>query len=215
VLAPLQPSVLRDELIQRVAGALELSEARLAPLLTGGDEPAPGAGNPVGAGFGNGAAPRPPGSETAGDGRPANGSRRPVDPCGPGRAAFLAMCLAAPEAGERALSGVEPDEMFTSQLFRRVARHLRGRTESPLADLPGGRRRAGQSRGDLVNRAGRGAEVTADQLEHSGCCWSWPAGPAIIRARAEHKPGIRELARQRQEVRDAIGAVVSRIEKPV
>ncbi len=216
VLAPLQPSVLRDELIQRVAGALELSEARLVPLLTGGDERRAGGRESRGAGFGNGAAATAAGSETAGDGRPANGSRRPVDRAVRGERAFLALCLAAPEAGERALSGLEPDEMFTSQLFRRVARHLRGRTESPLADLPANDDELARAVADLVNRVGRGGAVTADQLEHSRLLLELARlGRAIIRARAEHKPGIRELARQRQEVRDAIGAVVSRIEKPV
>ncbi len=114
-----------------------------------------------------------------------------------------------------ALAAIEPDELFTSELLRRVARHLVGRTESPLADLPADDDELARAVADLVNRAGRGREVTADQLEHSRLLLELARlDRAIVRARAEGQPGIHELARRRQEVREAIGAVVSKIEKP-
>jgi DNA primase len=126
------------------------------------------------------------------------------------------MCLAAPEVGATALAAVDPDELFTSTLLRKAARHLRGRTDSPLTDLPADDDELARAVADLVNRAGRGGPVTADSLEHARLLLELArVDRAIVRARAEHQPGIGELARRRQEVRDAIGAVVSRIERPV
>lgn len=213
VLAPLPASVLRDELIQRVAGALELTEARLGTLLASGPED--GSGRRRVDGGRNGAATAA-GSAAGADGRVGGATRRPVDNSVRSERAFLAMCLAAPEAGERALSLLDPDEMFTSQLFRRVARHLQGRTESPLADLPSDDDELARAVADLVNRAGRGGRVTADQLEHSRLLLELARlDRAIVRARVERQGGISELARRRQEIRSAIGDVVSRIEKPV
>jgi DNA primase len=205
VLAQLGASVLRDELIQKVAGALELSEARLATLLSSGGRTSVG---------GNGTA-----RSSAGDGaQPAGaaGGGRELDTGVRGERAFLAMCLAAPEAGATALAAVDPDELFTSTLLRKAARHLRGRTDSPLTDLPADDDELARAVADLVNRAGRGGPVTADSLEHARLLLELArVDRAIVRARAEHQPGIGELARRRQEVRDAIGAVVSRIERPV
>jgi hypothetical protein len=106
--------------------------------------------------------------------------------------------------------------MFTSLLFRRVARHLRDRSASPLSDLPADDDELARTVADLVNRAARGGEVTADQLEHSRLLLELARlDRAIVRAQADHQPGITDLARRRQEIKAAIGAAVSRIEKPV
>jgi DNA primase len=49
--------------------------------------------------------------------------------------AFLALCIASPEEGARALAGLEVDEHFSSGLLRRVARRLRdGDLREPMAD---------------------------------------------------------------------------------
>jgi hypothetical protein len=126
------------------------------------------------------------------------------------------MCLAAPEAGTAALQSIDPDEVFTSEVLRRAARHLRDRVDAPLSDLPSDDDQLARAVADLVDRAGRGGEVSPDQLEHSRLLLELARlDRAIVRARAERRPGIRDLARQRQEVRDAIGLVISRIEKPV
>ncbi len=39
--------------------------------------------------------------------------------------AFLALCIATPEYGERALEEVDLDGVFTSELLRRAAAHLK------------------------------------------------------------------------------------------
>jgi DNA primase len=49
--------------------------------------------------------------------------------------AFLALCIAAPEAGGAALASVSIDEDFSSELLRRAARHLLG--DGVLADPMG------------------------------------------------------------------------------
>jgi DNA primase len=217
VLAPLPASALRDHLIQRVAGALELSQAALVRLLSAGPgrpDATRGSGNgrrAAGLGADNGASPDRS-AEAAGAAR----AQRPLDRTVRNERTFLAMCLAAPDAGAAALSALNPDELFTSLLFRRVATHLRGSAGSPLTGLPDDDDELSGTVADLVNRAARGGDVTADQLEHSRLLLELARlDRAIVRAQADHQPGIADLARRRQEVKAAIGAVVSRIEKPV
>jgi DNA primase len=50
--------------------------------------------------------------------------------------AFLALCIATPQYGEPALAEVELDGVFTSDLMRRAATHLKaGRLAEPLKDV--------------------------------------------------------------------------------
>ena len=69
--------------------------------------------------------------------------------------AFLVLCVALPEAGDAALSAIDPDELLTSDLLRRAARHSPGRTSSPLADLPSDDEELARVVAELVARAGR------------------------------------------------------------
>ena len=56
--------------------------------------------------------------------------------------AFLALCIASPEEGAKALEGLDLDEHFTSGLLRRAARRLReGDLRAPMADPPGAEER--------------------------------------------------------------------------
>ena len=51
--------------------------------------------------------------------------------------AFLALCIASPEEGARALERLDIDEHFTSELLRRAAAHLReGAPAEPMASAP-------------------------------------------------------------------------------
>jgi hypothetical protein len=69
---------------------------------------------------------------------------------------------------------------------------------------------------DLVARAGRLGEVSADQLEHARLVLERARlERALRRARAERAPGIAQLARDREEVLDSIRRVVSRLEQAV
>jgi DNA primase len=202
-LARLPASVLRDEQIRRIAEALELSEVRLISLL--GPSGRPGAGGPRQVGAPDRGQPL---ARQAGGGVSHQALR--------GERSFLAMCLAAPDAGAAALAALDPEELLTSAVLRRAARHLAaGRTHSPLTDLPEDDDELARTMADLVARAGRGSEVTADKIEHARLLLELARlDRAITRARAEKRPGITDLARRRQEIREEIGGVVSRLEKP-
>ena len=201
VLNDLGASVLRDELVRRVAGRLELSEGRLATLLTSGGS----AGGTLHAGRpGNGSGPRGPAvSEVAsGAGQAVRGERL-----------FLALCLAVPDVGATLLAGLEVDEILTSTPLRRAARHLATHVREPLADLPDGDDEFARTISGLVELAGRIPDPSADRLEHARLILERDRlDRAIIRARAEGA-GTNDLAHQREVVRDAIHAAVARLEK--
>jgi DNA primase len=214
-LAPVSPSVLRDELVHRIAGALELSEGRLVTLLTEGNRGRGGsAGRYAG---GSGGSAQGAGSRDRGPTGPDPGSAMAAGDHGARtERSFLAMCLAAPQAGAVALASMSLDELFTSELLRRVARHLAEHCASPLSDLPAEDDELARAVADLVNRAARGRRVDSDQLEHSRLLLELARlDRSIARARAQHLPGIGELARQRQQVRETLGTVGGRLEKPV
>ena len=129
---------------------------------------------------------------------------------------FLAMCLAAPDAGEEALARIDPEELLTGGVLRRVAGHLRGRLEQPLADLPEDDDELAAAIAELMGRAARGGAVSADQLEHARLLLELARldraiASARTRVGGEAGLGITDLARERQGVREALGAVVSRL----
>ncbi|HUA04263.1 MAG TPA: DNA primase [Solirubrobacteraceae bacterium] len=186
-----------EELLRRVAGKLELSEARLASLIEGV--------SPAG--------PARTGSD--GNGTPTNGAE-PLDQGFRAERTFLALCVALPQAGARTLFEIDPEQLITSGLMRRAARHLAGRTQSPLADLPPDDDELARTVADLVARAGRAGHVDEDQLEHARLVLERARlERAIRRARAEQGSGIGELARQREAVLDKIRKVVARLERAV
>ncbi len=88
------------------------------------------------------AAPRTPRSQTQRRSAPrddAGGALRALSRRGDTERAFLALCIAAPEEGARALRGVDIDEHFSSEVLRRAARHLRdGDLAAPMAEPAGG-----------------------------------------------------------------------------
>jgi DNA primase len=192
VLAELPVSALRDELVRRVAGRLELSEARLGTLLDGALRPS-----------------------ANGRGRAAPGVRG-IDQGLRSERTFLVLCVALPEEGQRALSAIDPDELLTSEIFRRAARHLVGRTASPLSDLPADDEPLARLMADLVARAGRVGSLSAQELEHARLVLELArVDRAIARARAQSAGGISTLAREREAVLAAIRTVVARMEKAV
>jgi DNA primase len=210
--ATLGPSVLRDQLIRRVSGALELSDARVAGLLA---DPPPVAKPRSGDGASNGG-----GGRGSGRGHPGGADETPGGPSAPGASApgtrserlFLALCIAVPDAGERALGEGEAQLLFGSEALRRVARHLRGRTRTPLSDLPVDDEPFARVVAGLVQLAGRVLTPSADRLEHARLVLDLERlERAILRARAEGE-GTNELARERELARAAYRDVVSRLE---
>jgi DNA primase len=198
VLNEMGASVLRDDLVRRVAGRLELTEGRLATLLSRGGS----AGGVVRAGRpGNGA-----GSAGGGPtGGPVQGVR--------GERLFLALCVALPDAGATLLADLDVDEVLTSTALRRAARHLAQHLRAPLAELPEGDEEFARTIGGLVELAGRVPDPSNDRLEHARLILDLERlDRAIIRARTEGE-GSSDLARQREVVRDAMREAVARLEK--
>jgi DNA primase len=200
VVGELGASGLRDQLTQRIAGALELSEARLAMLLAGG-----AARPPVDAAAAAAPAPeRPPAAPPGLD----QGLRHERQ--------FLALCVALPEVGARMLAGIDVDALLTSELHRRAARHLATHMAAPLGDLPTDDDELARVVAGLVDRAGRGGTVAADALDHARLLLELArVERALARARAARQPGVGALAAQRQSVLGELRAVGVRLEKPV
>ncbi len=209
VFATLAPSSMRMELTRLVSGRLELPES-LAETLLGprGGSAAPG-GRAGARGTSRERQARQGGSGA--DGSPANESGR----SGGGLSrrtdterAFLALCIASPEEGARALADVDVDGHFASDLLRRAARRLRdGDLREPMRDLPG---QAGALDDDpelkgllaeLVVQSGRDEpqpamlEAQRLQLELAH------VERQIQRARVQKDGQVGELARRKAEVK--------------
>jgi DNA primase len=203
VLDGVPASILRDELVRRVAGRLELTETRLITLLASG---ASAGGSPAPASAQGADAPQA---------RPAVQRERRPRP----ERMFLALCIALPDLGARTLAAIESDELLTSVQLRRAARHLAdGHTQSPLADLPSDDEDFARLIAELVQLAGRIPDPTADRLEHARLVLERDRlDRAILRARgqagAEAGTAVTgPLAREREVVRDSIRAVGGRLE---
>jgi DNA primase len=189
-----------DALLRRVAARLELTEAQLGSLIEGAARQ-------------NGA----PSSPGAGPGHtPATAQAQGLDHGARAERTFLALCIALPDAGARALFEIDPDQLITSEPLRRAARHVAGRTHSPLADLPAGDDLLARTVAGLVEEAGRRGRVTEDELTHARLLLELDRlERAIRRARSEGATEIPELARERETVRQQIHHVAARLERAV
>ena len=201
VLSALGPSALRDELMRRVSGALELEPARLAGAL----ERAPGRLRP----------------SLDGGVPAATDPGRPLDGAPKGEQVFLALCLALPEDGERVLAASDTEELLTSERLRRAAIHLRGRIRTPTDGLGDDPDRLGVVLDELVKRAEDLAAASGqqplspDRLEHARLVLELErVERARVRARAQRAP-MTSLARERERVRAELHAVVARLEQAV
>ena len=75
---------------------------------------------------------------------------------------FLALCIASPEDGARALEALDPDEHFTSERLRRAAVHLSGgRLVEPMAAIDEQDPELTSVLAELVVQAGREFPVPA------------------------------------------------------
>ena len=192
VLSELPPSSLREDLMRRVAGRLELSEGQLASLLSG--------------------APR---RQESGDIR-AHSARAISNPAVRAERTFLAYCIALPEAGARALAALDPDEYLTSVPLRRAARHLAGQTSMPLGEMAPEDEELARVVADLVELAGRAGDVTEEHLKQQRLLLELARlDRAIRRARAEGGGDVLTLAREREDVQRAIRGLDARLEVPV
>ncbi len=183
---PLPPSVLREELVQVVAGRLGLTESLVGSALAG-------------------EAPLRVTRPARGDrhGGP-NGARAALDRREQSERAFLAYCLALPEEGEERLADADLDELFSAPATRRAAEYLRGRLRSPAGELPAGDESLARLVAELVIRAGE-LEATPAKLELEALQLDLHnLDRRIASARTDGHERIRDLAAERQQVLDAI-----------
>jgi DNA primase len=188
----LPASALREDLRQRVASRLQLSEGRLAALIAEG---------------------RPVGNGSAGpDTRPT----QVLDPAVRTERAFLVLCVALPAAGRPALAAIDPEQHLTSASLRRVARHLAGQVEMPLNGLPPDDDELAKSVADLVARARRLGHVTPDHIEQQRLLLELARLDRAIRhARGEGHGEIHRLAAERETVLEGIRQLDALLEKPL
>jgi DNA primase len=218
VFATLPPSAMRMELTRLVAGRLELPES-LAERLLSAPASAPGAA-------GSGSAARPPrageetgrsaaraGNELGPSARRAQGGRA-TDRFAVGELArraetertFLALCIASPAEGGRALAELDPEEHFTSERLSRAAAHLRaGSLAEPMGGVAEDDTELTGVLAELVVQAGRWPsaaapamlEVQRMQLDLARL------DRRILTARAQGSGEVSDLAHHRAEVKRA------------
>jgi DNA primase len=200
IFAELPQSAMRMELTRLVSGKLGLGESVAEGLLAAKQDPRPSSG----AGRTN--TPAEPGLSATGrssaSGEPNVLSRREDT-----ERTFLAQCISTPTHGQAALAEVDVEALFTSELMRRAARHLRdGNVAEPLKGVPDEDRELVSLLAELTVEAGR---------------WPVPEGPGtppmlevqqlqlqlasidrrIHTARAQGAGEVSELARRRGEVK--------------
>ena len=188
-----------EELLRRVAGRLELSEARLGSLIEGAARQ-------------NGA-----GASAAGADATAAAATPSVLDQGATRRADV------PGAVHRAPGGGRADavrDRYRAADHQRAAAPRRAPPRRPDA-VPAGRpargRRAAREDRRRPRRGGRaGRQVSDDQLEHARLVLEQARlDRAIRRAKTEGGTGIAELAREREAVMAARRTVYARLEKAV
>jgi DNA primase len=230
VFAELDPGTTQNELIQLVSERLDLPASLAERLLaSSGGGHASGGGRPTGPPSASGARTRPRISED-------RAAREPVGRGGVwGRRedterAFLALCIAFPEEGERAIQSLDVAEHFSSELLRRAATRLReGGLREPMREsvpVSAGTEGAsaegasGELDGDpelrallaeLVVEAGR-EESNAEMLEVQRLQLALAGmDRQIQRARGKDRGDVSDLAKQRAEVKREFDRVYGRV----
>jgi DNA primase len=117
--------------------------------------------------------------------------------------AFLAMCVALPEEGERRLEAMQIDEVFASELVRRAARHLRGRLSTPAAELPEDDEPLARLVAELVIRAGQ-LEASPAVLELEALQLDLAQLDRLISSARAEGGEVLALAKEREKVHEAI-----------
>jgi DNA primase len=150
VIAPLEAPILKQELIDKVAGRLGMKDSTVEAALRNPPRPAVPATNGHARADG-GAAPR-------------RERLAPPDRVEQQERVFLALCIALPDEGEARLAASSPEELFSAEAPRRAAHYLRGRLRSPAGDLPADDEPLARLIAELVIRAGQ-LEATPEKLD--------------------------------------------------
>jgi DNA primase len=211
VFATLPPSAMRMELTRLVSGRLGLSEGLAETLLvsTGSRTNAGGRAQREGQGLSEQGQRTERGVSRTAERAGAVGSRasRVLSAREDTERAFLALCIAAPEHGQRSLEEIDLQGVFTSELQRRAATHLKdGHLAEPLKGVDAEDRELVGLLAELTVEAGRWPvpvgsgkppmlEVQQLQLQ-----LAW-IDRRIHTARAQGAGEVSDLARLRGEVK--------------
>lgn len=211
VFATLAPSAMRMELTRLVSGRLGLSEGLAETLLVSGAGQARSGERGATSDRSSGGEPTRADREMsrrAGAGKDG-GSRasRVLSAREDTERAFLALCIAAPEHGERSLEEVDLDGVFTSDLLRRAATHLKeGHLTEPLKGVDAEDRELVGLLAELTVEAGRwpvSARSTKPpmlEVQQLQLQLAW-IDRRIHTARAQGIGEVSDLARLRGEVK--------------
>jgi DNA primase len=203
VLGPLPPSVLREELVRKVAGRLDLSEQLAASLLAAGASATAGASSRAAAAAG-----------AVRERTPAAPATLVLDRRERSERTFLALCIAFPREGREALERLDPMQHLTSELSRRAAAHLCDRLERPLDDLPEDDPELSTLVSELAARATRGGVIPAS-LEHAWLMLELARlERAIDAARSAKSLDVSTLGREREQVRRRLRELSGRLGAP-
>ena len=188
----LEPSAEREELARIAASRLDLSPELLESLLARAPARAASAGGGPGA-----TTPARP---------PQLGRRDPTE------RSFLALCIALPELGERALAELDPETDLTSDVARRAVAHLRAHLRSPaegLDELYDGElvaliRELAVRATAMASASGRDFEIERLQLDLGR------VGREIAAARAQGA-AVHALAQRRSELRARLDGLMEQV----
>ncbi len=214
VFSTLPPSAMRMELTRMVSGRLGLSEGLAETLLAASGGQAQAVERPGRAGAGAGTAPARTergaaganGAAGTGGGAGAQASRV-LSARADTERAFLALCIATPQHGERALGEMDIGGVFTSELMRRTAEHLKaGHLAEPLKDVDAEDRELVGLLAELTVEAGRwpvhegSAKPPMLDVQQLQLRLAW-IDRRIHAARAQGAGEVSDLARLRGEVK--------------
>jgi DNA primase len=211
VFATLPPSAMRMELTRLVSGRLGLSEGLAETLLASSGGRARAGERLTREGQGPGgqsmSADRGAGRGTSAVGDDGSRASRVLSAREDTERAFLALCIAAPGHGARSLEEVDLQGVFTSELLRRAAEHLKdGHLAEPLKGVDAEDRELVSLLAELTVEAGRWpvserstkpAMLEVQQLQLQ---LAW-IDRRIHTARAQGIGEVSDLARLRGEVK--------------
>jgi DNA primase len=196
VLAPLAPSVLREELLRLIADRLDVPADTVARLLTGGG----GGGGP-----------------TAAPARGANGAQRDDAPSRPAldrreraERAFLAYCIALPGPGREALAELDLAHELAFPGPRRAAEHLREHLDHPTAGIAENDEELARLLAELAVRA-EALEATPAGLEAQRLQLALARASRDLTAARASGGSVAQLAHHRDQLKVRFDAAVQRM----
>ncbi|HEV2820016.1 MAG TPA: toprim domain-containing protein, partial [Solirubrobacteraceae bacterium] len=196
VLAPVGPSVLREELLRLIADRMDLPADTVARLLTSG------AGGP-----GSGPAPAP-GANGAQRGESA--PRAALDPRERSERAFLAYCIALPGPGREALAELDLEHELAFPGPRRAAAHLREHLDHPTADVSEDDEELSRLLAELAVRA-EALEATPAGLEAQRLQLALARASRDLTAARASGGSVAKLAHHRDQLKVRFDAAVQRM----